>query len=126
MSRDYRKLSAFELADALVVPAYRATAAFPADERYGLRAQIRRAVVSVPTNIVEGSARRSLSEYLNFLNVATGSASEARYLLNVALRLGFVTAEAESELGRQYDRLMAALQALTRSLESLGGKSPRS
>ena len=120
MSRDPRKLQAFQLADALVVPVYRATARFPEEERFGLRSQIRRAVISAPTNIVEGSARRSLSEYVNFLNVSTGSAAELRYLLDVALRLEFLSRKAEAELGQECERLLACLQALVRSLDALG------
>jgi four helix bundle protein len=122
MSRDHRKLQAFQLADALVAQVYRATKPFPDEERLGLQAQIRRAAISVPTNIVEGSARRSLSEYVNFLNVATGSAAELRYLLGVALRLGFLAHKVEAELGRECEHLLACLQALARSLEGLGRK----
>ena len=119
MSRDYRKLVAFQLADSLAVRLYRATAAFPAEERFGLRAQIRRAAVSAATNIVEGTARRSLSEYLNFLNIATGSAAETRYLIDLAERLDFITEEAAVDLGSDYERLVAHLLALTRSLGAL-------
>jgi len=90
MPRDHRTLRVFELADTLVVDIYKATQTFPPEERYGLQAQIRRAAISTATNIVEGSARRGDREYLNFLNMATGSAAEVRYLCDLARRLGFL------------------------------------
>lgn len=119
MSRDYRKLQAFQLADSLVAQSYRATANFPAEERFELRSQIRRAAVSAASNIVEETARRSLSEYLNFLNIATGSAAETRYLIDLSERLGFMTRETATDLGSGYERLVAHLLALVRSLEAL-------
>jgi four helix bundle protein len=125
VSRDYRKLQVFELSDALVVRLYHATSGFPADERFGLRAQVRRAAVSVPANIVEGSARRSLQEYVNFLNIATGSAAESRYLIDLAKRLGFIREHTAGELGQDYERLIAQLLALVHSLESLGREQDR-
>jgi len=83
MSRDHRKLIVFSQADALVVTVYAETAAFTSDERFGLRNQLRRAAVSVPTNIVEGCARRKTKEYLQFMNIATGSAAETLSLLDL-------------------------------------------
>jgi four helix bundle protein len=94
MARDHRTLRVFELADSLVLDLYKATQAFPPEERYGLQSQIRRAAVSTATNIVEGCARRGDSEYLNFLNIATGSAAEVRYLCDLARRLSPPRAEA--------------------------------
>ena len=90
MSRDHRKLRVFHDAQALTVFIYRETLSFPRDEWYGIRQQMRRAVSSIPTNIVEGSARRTTKEYGNFLNVALGSACEVSYLVHLACELGFL------------------------------------
>ena len=79
MSRDYRKLKVFVVADRLVLETYRVSAGFPSAERYGLQAQIRRAAISVAANIVEGSARQTTREWLNFINIAAGSATESYY-----------------------------------------------
>jgi four helix bundle protein len=76
---------------------YRCTHEFPREEIYGLRAQLRRAAVSTAANIVEGCARRSEREYLNFLNMSAGSASEARYLIDLSHRLGFLKPEDAEE-----------------------------
>ena len=76
--RDHTKLRAFELADEVVMLIYRATRAFPKDEIYGLTSQMRRAAVSVPSNIVEGCARESQAEYLRFLEMAFGSLREQK------------------------------------------------
>ena len=88
--RDPHKLSAFQLADQLAVAVYEHTARMPPDERFGLTMQIRRAAVSIPSNIVEGCSRNSESDYLRFLDMALGSACELEYQLSLALRLGLL------------------------------------
>jgi len=116
MSRDHRKLRVFQCADSLVIAVYRVTNSDPTSERFGLQDQVRRAAVSTAANIVEGSARRSSHEYVNFLNIAAGSAAEARYLLDLSARLGFLPAADSETLDQEYAALSAQLEALIRSL----------
>ncbi len=116
MSRDHRKLRVFHLADDLLLRVYRVTQRFPDTERFGLQSQVRRAAVSVTTNIVEGSARRSEAEYLSFLNVSAGSAAEARYLIDLSARLGLVPHSDAASLDVGYGELLAGLCSLIRSL----------
>jgi len=118
MSRDPWKLKVFVLADELVVRVYRATRAFPSEERFGLQAQIRRAAVSVAANIVEGCARRTLRDYLHFVGIAIGSASEVRYLVGLSQRLGFLDDGDEADLTKAYSELIRGLQTLNSSLSS--------
>lgn len=116
MSRDHRKLRVFAIADELVIEIYRATRHFPPEEQFGLRAQVRRAAVSAASNIVEGSARRTSSEYANFLSLAHGSAAEARYLVDLTMRLGFLTSDVASRLVVLYTDLMKGLNRFMRTL----------
>jgi four helix bundle protein len=120
MSRDPEKLRVFSLADSLVVDVYQATSSFPSEERYGLQSQLRRAAISAAVNIVEGCSRRTTAEYVHFLNVATGSAAEVRYLLGLAARLGLVDREVAGSQTKGYTILLMGLQQLIRSL---GGSS---
>jgi len=114
--RDHRKPRAFELADALVVRVYEVTCSFPGEERFGLVSQLRRASVSVPTNIVEGCARATKKEYLHFLQTAFASLREVGYLLDLSRRLGFLhDPEAEAILS-QHDEAARTLGALLQSL----------
>jgi four helix bundle protein len=88
--RDHTKLKAFELADEIAVLIYQITSGFPKEEQYGLTSQMRRAAVSVPSNIVEGCTRSSQTDYLRFLTIAYGSLRELRYQLSLSKRLGFL------------------------------------
>ena len=118
MSRDHRKLRAFKLADDLVLEMYRITARLPDEERYGLQAQTRRAAVSTAVNIVEGCARRTEKELVNFISVAIGSAAEARYLIDVSIRLRFLIANEHKSTLERFDSLVAQLKALANSFDN--------
>lgn len=117
MSRDHRKLQVFILADSLVPDVYRVSKAFPVEERFGLQMQLRKASVSAACNIVEGCARRKTKEYLNFLNIACGSAAEAGYISGLSVRLGFFAARDGNRLATSYGELTAMLTALINSLD---------
>ncbi|HEX7086794.1 MAG TPA: four helix bundle protein [Vicinamibacterales bacterium] len=119
MSRDPWKLEVFCLADDLVVRIYNATQNFPEEERFGLRAQLRRAALSVPANLVEGCARDSSKDYVHFVNIAFSSACETRYLLHVAHRLAFIGNDEYADLARAYDRVCKALNRLQTSLKAM-------
>ncbi|MCG8336427.1 MAG: four helix bundle protein [Proteobacteria bacterium] len=88
--RDHRKLRAFELADEVAILIYKITAEFPKQETFGLTAQMRKAAVSVPSNIVEGCARDSQLDYVRFLSIAYGSLKELNYQFSLSKRLGYV------------------------------------
>jgi four helix bundle protein len=116
MSRDHKKLRVFALADQIALDMYRSTATFPVAERYALQTQIRRSAVSTAANIVEGCARDTTKDYKHFLTIALGSASEARYLLGLAHRLGFVPKGTAEPLEARCGELVRSLQKLVTSV----------
>ena len=116
--RDPNKLRAFELADQFALKVYESTRDFPREEQFGLTSQLRRAAVSVPSNIVEGCARATNADFVRFLDIAYGSSSEANYQVSLAVRLGFLTEEQHSELRSLGDETAKVLAGLIRSLRS--------
>jgi four helix bundle protein len=118
MPRDHRKLVVFVAADQLVIETYTVSRGFPLSERFGLQTQLRRAAVSIASNIVEGSSRRTTGDYLRFLNVAAGSAAEAAYLVEVAARLGFMSNPDSLRMANAFNRVAAQLHAIVRSLSA--------
>ena len=117
MSRDHRKLRVFVLADQLVLHVYKASAGFPAAERFGIQSQLRRSALSVAANVVEGSARRTQAEYAHFLNIAASSAAETEYLIDISRRLGLLAEETGVGLAAEYKKLAAGLQALLQTMK---------
>jgi four helix bundle protein len=88
--RDHTKLKAFSMADEVVPPVYKLTTGFPKEELFGMTAQLRKAAVSAPLNIIEGCACEGDADYLKFLQMAYGSLRELRYLLDLGKRLGLM------------------------------------
>ena len=117
MSRDHRKLRVFHQAHDLTLAIYRCTREFPKDEWFGLRAQIRRASVSVPTNLVEGNARSTTRDYLRFLYVALGSGCELHYLMKLTQEVGYASGPSWIELVRRSESVAKQLQRLVQEME---------
>lgn len=114
--RDHTKLKAFELADEVALLIYRITAEFPKAELYGLTSQMRRAAVSVPSNLVEGCARDSQTDYLRFLTIAFGSLRELHYQLSLSTRLGFLEGQDTSLIEAKIIETEKVLNGLIRAL----------
>jgi four helix bundle protein len=96
--KNYKELIAWQKAMDFVERVYRATTVFPKDETYGLRSQLRRAVVSVPSNIAEGQGRRGAKEFVHFLCMGHGSLREAETQIIIAQRLEYLDERTVNEL----------------------------
>jgi four helix bundle protein len=116
--KSYRDLIAWQKAMDLVEAVYRATVAFPKEEIYGLRSQIRRSAVSIPSNIAEGQARASTRDFLNFLSIARGSLCEMETQLLLAERLGYIKGRGGSALLDQAAEVGRLINGLSKSLAS--------
>jgi four helix bundle protein len=114
---DHRDLDVWRLGMEMATEIYRLTRAFPADERYGLISQMRRAAVSIPTNIAEGYGRELSGSYLQFLRIAQGSAKELQTLIDISSRLGFLDAASKPAIEHLVTRVTQMLFRLIRSIE---------
>lgn len=102
----------------LVERCYAATKSFPLDERFGLTAQLRRAAISIPSNVAEGACRKTTPAYINHVSIALGSHGEVETCVEIAFRLGYLTAPARDKLLEVADSTGRLLNGLLRSLES--------
>lgn len=114
----FRDLRVWQEGIRLVTECYRVTKSFPADERFGLVNQMRRAAVSIPANIAEGWARKSTKEYLHFLSIAIGSLAELETHFEIATTLGFLPENTHETLLKDTDRLGRMLNRLCQSLHN--------
>jgi four helix bundle protein len=115
--RSHRDLIAWQKTVALSLEVYRLTAEFPASEKFGLVSQLRRASVSVPSNIAEGYGRGSTVDYVRFLRTARGSLYEIDTQLLIASRLGYLSNESFTQIEEQLAECGRILIGLIRSLE---------
>lgn len=116
--RSYEDLRVWSAGIAIAEAVYEATRSFPEDEKYGLTSQLRRAVVSIPSNLAEGWGRGSRTDYRRFVVVARGSLYEVETQLLLAHRFGYLAPEAYGELRGQTQSLSRQLQALIRALSA--------
>ncbi len=119
MEKPHKKLDAWKLAMGLVEQVYGVTSRYPSEERFGLVDQMRRASVSVPSNIAEGAARQTRKEFINFLHVAQGSLSELDTLVELSCRLKFMSSAEAAALDQQMLRVDKTLGGLLRQQRGL-------
>ena len=110
--QDYRKLVVWQRAHRFVLSAYRVLPSFPDAEKYALTSQLRRALVSVPTNLVEGRSRHSAPSFAAFIDVAGSSAAEVEYLLLLSHDLGYLASQRHAPLAADIDEIRRMLAAL--------------
>ena len=103
----------------LVEEIYTLSRRFPFEERFGLTSQIRRAAVSIPSNIGEGARRKRRKAFLNDLDIALGSQGEVDVQLELAVRLGFCAKETRAPIAKRIDRIGRMLNGLIGSLRSV-------
>ncbi len=118
MLKNYTELKVWQKAYQLCLEIYKITKDFPREERYGLTAQIRRAAVSIPSNIAEGYGRRTLGEYIQSLTIAYGSICELETQVLLSNDLTYIKEENFDKLQRNIKEIERMLKALIRSLEN--------
>ena len=121
MVNDYRELDVWQMSMSLCEKVYALIRSFPAEERFALCDQLRRAVVSIPSNIAEGAERQSVKEFCQFLYIAKGSSAELRTQLYIAARIGVISNEKCTEFTSRCKSIAGQIQKLISSLEASRG-----
>ena len=114
--RDFRKLDVWSRAHHLTPQVFETTKSFPSIERFGLSAQMRRSVVSIPSNIAEGAGRSTRRDYARFLDIALGSAHELDYQLQLARDLGYTDPDRYDELAKELVEVRSMAAGLKASI----------
>jgi len=115
--KSVEELDVYKFAHEAVLTIYSITKGFPAEEKFGLVSQMRRAAYSVPMNLAEGSHRLNTKEYRQFVGIAKGSTGEMKYQLQLAKDLKYIDEDNYYELRKQYERISRMLTGLAKSLE---------
>ena len=116
--KDFRNLKVWEKAHQLTLKIYKVTEEFPREELYGLTSQIRRACVSIPTNIAEGCVRSSDADFSRFLYIAVGSTSELEYLILLSMDLKIIKNEVHLELNNEINEIKKMLISMIQKLKA--------
>jgi len=122
MSGSYRQIKVWQKAIELVVDIYSCTRSFPKEEMFGLTSQLRRAAVSIASNIAEGKGRRTDREFLQFLHHARGSVFEVETQLTIASRLGYMPEAEVLRLGNSASEIARMLNGLIKAITSIADK----
>jgi len=117
MIKSYKDLEVWKLSISLVKDIYTVTQRFPHEETYGLKSQMRRAAVSIPSNVSEGKARQGKKEYIHFLYMAKSSCAELETQFVIAEELGFVKDESGKHLHEKLDHVSRMLMNLIKGLK---------
>ncbi len=115
--RDYKKIVAWQRGHQLTLEVYQCSKSFPADERFGMASQVRRAASSTPANIAEGSGRNTNKDYLRFLSIALGSLKETEYFLLLAHDLSYLEPGDHAKITKTVNGTFAALLGLIKAVE---------
>jgi four helix bundle protein len=115
---NYRELLVWQKSMVLVTDVYRILANFPKEEMYGLAGQLRRAVVSIPSNIAEGHGRSSAKEFMHHLSFAHGSLMEVETHLQIAVNLGYLKEDILNSLFEKTSEIGRLINGLCRSLKN--------
>ena len=119
---NYRDMRVWAKAHELALRIYEVTQSFPKSELYGLTSQLRRAAVSIPTNIAEGCGKSGDAEFGRFVDIASGSASEADYLVLLAKDLGYISPDAYGGISEEITAIRKMLTSLKKAVKTAKGK----
>ena len=113
--RDFQDLVVWQKSVDLIVDLYSATRSFPSEERFGITAQLRRAAISIASNIAEGNGRGTTKDYIRFLSISRGSIYEVRSLLVVCQRLDFLALDSGTHFAGRTNEIGRMLSACARA-----------